>query len=127
MDGNDCKRCVCYRDDMSAIATVGEDHDFTSVSTNANILYTDSMKAIENSDLYTVSPDLQDAKDEYRLAMVQAHSAALYFYVGAEDYKKVNVKDGNSEFDRADNCLKSCNEHVNRADNLLKAIIPNIN
>jgi hypothetical protein len=57
-------------DDINSMSTAAQNYDFTSMSTSANALYTDSQKAMDDSDLYNVSPDLQGAKDEYRLAMV---------------------------------------------------------
>ena len=95
-------------DEIDALATAGDKRDFTSVYIDANILYTYTIKAIENNDLYTVSPELQ------------AHSAAVYYYAGAEAYKKGNVKGGSAEFDQADKYLKSRNEHLAKTSKLLK-------
>jgi hypothetical protein len=95
--------------------------NFTSVSTYANTLYKDSQKAINDSDLYSVSPDLQSAKDEYRLEMVQAKSAAFYIYHGVKAYKKGNTETGDSEMKQAIQSINSVTEHANRAGSLLKA------
>ncbi len=96
-------------------------NDFTLVFTYANILYKDSQKAINDSDLYSVSPDLQSTKDEYQLEMLQAQSAAVYIYYEIEAYKKGNIEAGDSEMKQAIQNITSVTEHANRAANLLKA------
>jgi hypothetical protein len=96
-------------------------NDFKSVFTYANTLYKDSQKAINDSDLYSVSPDLQSTKDEYRLEMVQANRAAVYIYHGVKAYKKGNVEAGNSDMEQAIQSLYSVTKHANRAASLLKA------
>ena len=89
-------------------------NDFTSVSTCANTLDKDSQKAINDSDLYSVSPDLQSAKDEYRLQMVQAKSAAVYIYHGVEAYKKGDIEAGDSDMEQSIHSLNSVTKHANK-------------
>ena len=96
-------------------------NDFTSISTYANTLYKDSQEAINDSDLYSVSPDLQSAKDEYRLQMIQAKSAAVYIYHGVEAYKKGDIEAGDPEMKQAIQSINSITEHANKAAKLLKA------
>ena len=96
-------------------------NDFTSASTYANTLYKDSQKAMNNSNLYNVSSDLQSTKDEYQLEMLQAQSAAVYIYYGIEAYNKGNIEAGESEMKQAIQNITSVTEHANRAANLLKA------
>ncbi len=96
-------------------------NDFTSVSTCANTLDKDSQKTITDSDLYSVSPDLQSAKDEYRLQMIQAKSAAVYIYHGVEAYKKGDIEAGDSEMKQSIQSINSLTEHANKASKLLKA------
>ncbi len=79
------------------INTISSNTDFTSAYTYANTLYKDSQKAMNNSGLYDVSPDLQGAKDEYQLEVLQAQSAAVYIYYGVDAYRKRNIEAGDSE------------------------------
>ncbi len=101
--------------DMKSLTTAAKNYDFTSASTYAAILYTDSQKAIEDSDLYNVSPDLQVAKDEYRLAMVQANRIAVYANSGVEEYNNGNFESINTDLKQAIECVKSYNEHIKKA------------
>ena len=66
--------------------------DFTLASTYANTLYEDSQKAMNNSGLYNVSPDLQGAKDEYQLEALQVQSAGVYIHYGVNAYRKRNLE-----------------------------------
>ena len=107
---------------LKNIDLTSDNPDFTSTSTYANALYTDSQKAMDDSDLYNVSNDLQGAKDEHQLAMVQAQSAAVYIIHGVEEYKKGNFEAGNSEMKQAVPNIKSFREHDDRATSLSKVI-----
>ena len=111
---------VCVSDmkqvdnDIKSLTTAAKNYDFTSASTYAAILYTDSHKAIEDSDLYNVSPDLQGAKDEYNLAMIQANRVAAYANSGVEEYNNGNFEAINADLKRAIECIKSYNEHIKK-------------
>ena len=105
---------------MKYLGTALNNTNFTSVFTYANTLYTDSQKALDDSALYNVSPDLQGAKDEYQLSMVQLQSAAFYVHSGVETYKKGNAEAGNFEMKQAVPSINSFREHFSRAQNLLK-------
>ncbi len=106
---------------LMKINLTSENPNFMSASAYANPLYTDSQKAMNDSDLYNVSFDLQSAKDEHQLAMVQAQSAAVNIISGIEAYKKGNVEAGNSEMEQAVPNIKSFREHDDRATSLSKA------
>ena len=101
--------------DMKSLTTAAKNYDFTSASTYAAILYTDSHKAIDDSDLYNVSPDLQGAKDEYQLAMAQASQVAVYANSGVEEYNNRNFEAINTDLKQAIECVKSYNEHIKKA------------
>jgi|ERR1035437_676432 hypothetical protein len=96
-------------------------NNFASIPTYANTLYKDSQKAINDSDLYSVSPDLQSTKDGYRLQMIQAKSAAVYIYHGIEAYKKGDIEAGDYEMEQSIQSINSITEHANKASKLLKA------
>ena len=101
--------------DMKYLTTAAKNYDTTSLSTYAATLYTDSQKAIDDSDFYNVSPYLQDAKKEYRLAMVQANRIAVYANSGVEEYNNGNFEAINSDLKQAIECVKSYNEHIKKA------------
>jgi O-glycosyl hydrolase len=83
-------------------------------------LYTDSQKAIENSDLCNVSPDLQDTKAEYRLAMIQANKVAIYANSGIGEYNNENFGAVNSDVKQVIECVKSYNEHIKKTAKISK-------
>ena len=88
---------------------------------HANSLFIDSQKAMDDSDLYSVSPDLQGIKDEYRSAMVQANWAAYYISTGIEDSNKGDTKTATSDLNQAVQNMKSCTEHTNNLNKMLKS------
>lgn len=107
--------------DMKYVSSAITKNDYTSLSIYANSLFTDSQKAMDDSDLYSVSPDLQGTKDEYRLAMVQANWAAYYISTGINDFNNGDVQTATSDFNQATQDMKSCGEHANKATKLLNA------
>lgn len=114
-------------DDMKSLTTAAKNYDFASASTYTTILYTDSHKAIEDSNLYNVSPDLQGSKDEYRSAMLQANKVAVYANSGVEAYNNRNFVSLNSNVKQATECVKSYNEHIKKAVKLSKNSKPTKN
>jgi hypothetical protein len=104
--------------DIKYLTTAAKNYDTTSLSTYAGILYTDSKKAIDDSDLYNISPDLQNAKNEYRLAMVQANQVAGYATSGIEEYNNGNFGAVQSNLEQATKFMNSYNEHMKKANKL---------
>ena len=106
---------------MKDASRAKSNHDFTSLSTYAGIMHRDCQKAIDNSDLYNVSPDLQGTKDEYRLALVQNKLYAMYTRMAADEYNKGNKEGGDSYSKQATQCETSFIQHITKATNLLTA------
>ena len=86
-------------------------------SVYANSLFTDSQKAIDDSDSYQVSPDLQGANDEFRIVMVGANWAVFYISAGIEEYNKGNMQVATSDFNQATLIMKSNQQDVNNVTN----------
>jgi hypothetical protein len=97
-----------------------KNHDLTSLSTYAGMLSTDNRTAIDDSDLYNVSPDLQGAKDEYLLSLVHSKAAAIYIIYGVEAYNKGNNTAASSDLAQASQYMNSSDKHAHRAASLLK-------
>jgi hypothetical protein len=103
---------------LKNIDLTSENPYFMSASTYANALYTDSQKAMDDSDLYDVSSNLQGAKDEYHLAMAQANMVSVYANFGVEEYNNGNFVSSNSDVKQAIECVKSYNEHITKVAKL---------
>lgn len=69
--------------------------------------------------MYSVSPELQGAKDEYRIAMVQANWCAVYTAIAINDINNGNTDDAITSMNQAAEALKSCNKHTMTANSLL--------
>ena len=84
-------------------------------------LFTDSQQAIDDSDKYSVSPDLQDIKDEYGLAMVQANWAAVFINTGIEELNNGDTQDATSNIEQATENMESFGQHVQKMNKMLDA------
>ena len=105
---------------MNYISDAATNSDYMALSIYANALFKDSQKAMDNSDLYKVSPDLQGTKNEYRLSMVDANWAAFYLSAGVEDRNKGDIQTASSDLNQATQLMKSSGQHANNVTVLLK-------
>lgn len=106
--------------DLKYISDAATNSDYTALSIYANSLFKDSQKAMDNSNLYKVSPDLQGTKNEYRLSMVDANWAAFYLSAGVEDRNKGDIQTASSDLNQATQLLESSEQHANNVTALLK-------
>lgn len=113
--------------DMTGIDVAMEHSDTQSLSTYGGYLYTDSQKAIDDSNLYDVSPHLQDAKDEYNSAMEQAEWAGAYYQTAIKEYDKGNEKNAKSDLTKATQSKENYAKHLYKLYNLLKNDDKNVN
>lgn len=107
--------------DLEDMSKAENDKDYTSLSIYANSLFTDSQKAIDDNDLYNVSPDLQGTKDEETLALVQLNLYAKYTHMAAEEYKNGNEEGGASYSKQANQYAISYSQNIKKATELLAA------
>lgn len=116
---------ACWRnapivaDDLRGYADAASNTDYSSLATYSDLLYRDSQTALNESEMYSVSPDLQKAKDEYRLAMVQANWCAVYTGIAINYINDGNTDGAITSMNQAAEALKSCNEHTTTANRLL--------
>jgi hypothetical protein len=98
--------------DLSDAAMAG---DYYTLGTQASSLYDLSQMAIDESDKYTVSPELEDAQTEYRIAMVNFNWAGLFAYTGSEDAINGNYDESTANILQATDNIKTANEHLQTA------------
>lgn len=77
--------------DLKNISTAARDLDIYSLSTSSTFLEGHTKVAIEDSDSYVVSPEMQHGKDEYRAGLVDANNAATFYKLAA-----VYINDGDT-------------------------------
>jgi len=106
-------------DDLKGYAKAASNTDYSSLATYTDLLYQDSQTALDESDMYAVSPELQGVKDEYKIAMVQANWCAVHTAIAINDINNGNTDDAVTSMNQAADALKSCNEHTTTANRLL--------
>lgn len=107
--------------DLKNVGSAAQKSDLTTLSTYSNSLLIDSQNAIDNCDLYEVSPELKSAKKEYKSAMVDANKAAYYINLGLEENDKGDAQSATSYFDEATKLMTSIANHSNNYVSLIDA------
>ena len=107
-------------DDASKIGDASADSDFVSVSAYGSALYFDSLKAIEDSNKYEVSPALQPTKDEFEDALHYAREGGSNIVSGIDEINQGRTDEGTKYINAAVSDLNKCTEHTNTANKMLE-------
>lgn len=105
--------------DMQDLSEAANNQDVTSLQIYADKLYESTQDAIDHNDEYDVSPDLQEAQDEFRSGMVSFHSAALTVYAGVEAYNSGDTYGATDSFNTAADLLIAGSERIETCTDLL--------
>ena len=93
-------------DDMSSVSNAAINYDIDDLQKYGAILATDSKSALDESKPYSVSPDLQPAKEKYETSLYNFNQAGYYATLGATE-----LKSGNS--DQATPDIKTATYYTN--------------
>jgi S-layer protein (TIGR01567 family) len=116
-----CRRnSAIVADDLNGYANAAGNTDYSSLATYTDLLYADSQTALDESNMYSVSPDLQSVKEEYEKAMVQANWCAVYTAIAINDINNGNTDDAITSMNQAAEALKAGNEHTAKVNRLLE-------
>ncbi len=98
--------------DLNTVGNAAEKGWINSLGTYSKILFEDTQLAIDESDLYTVSPELQYAKDEYRLTMVACNWAGLCYCSAVDEMNAGNVDQATEYLNTGTEFLTSGQGHL---------------
>lgn len=126
-DNNWIEKCLndstkVSRDIKSVLVPI-KNNDLEGLSKCADKITADSQAAIDTSNSYKVSSDLQPIKDEYNLGMEQAGQFAIIMYKLVEDAKNGTDEDVKSDWNKAAEPIRSYNQHINSVNNQLLIFI----
>ncbi len=99
--------------DLSNYGEAASNTDFNSLSTYSALLFQDTQAALDDNKLYTVSPELQDMKNEYRLMMVNFNWAGFWTTASIEEINNGNIDQATEYLEQATESLNTGNEHLN--------------
>lgn len=105
--------------DMTNLGNAASNMDVSGMTTYADRLYTSTNDAIETSDSYTVSSDLQPVQKEYRLGMVAYNWAALMCYDAIDALNYGDSAGSTESFEKATEFMDSGTEHITKCSTLL--------
>ena len=108
--------------DLEKFSEAATNNDYNSLAKYSDFLYKDSQSALDENDLYSVSPSLQNAKEEYRLMMVQANWAAVYTTLAINALNQGNNDEGIKNTKLATEALESCSQHGEKFKMLIDAM-----
>ncbi|AKB35299.1 hypothetical protein MSSAC_0709 [Methanosarcina siciliae C2J] len=102
--------------DLDGISNATNNSDYVALAVYAQQTVNDTQNAIQENDQYTVSPKLQDAQNEWRLALQDYNAAGQFLLQGANDAKNGTM--GTEYFLNASISRNSGTEHLKNASEL---------
>ena len=110
------KHLKILKTDLDGVSSAANTSDYTTLAVYAQCIVNDTQNAIEENDQYTVSPKLQDAQKEWRVALQDYNSAGQFLLQGANEAK--NGTGGAENFQKAGTFSDSGTDHLKRASEL---------
>jgi len=95
--------------------------DWYTALADLNIYKLDLDKAIASSDSFTVSPELQSCKNEYRLGLIDDDNAALLMKTAISLLTAGDFKSSSDTMDLVSDDFRSANSHYDNVTNLLSS------
>jgi len=110
------KNLRILKTDLDGISNATNNSDYTALAVYAQQTVNDTQNAIQENDQYTVSPKLQDAQNEWRVALQDYNSAGQFLLQGANEAK--NGTGGAEYFLNASISRNSGTDHLKNASEL---------
>lgn len=110
------KHLRILKTDLDNVSNATNNSDYTTLAVYAQQIVNDTQNAIQENDQYTVSPKLQDAQKEWRLALQDYNSAGHFLLQGADEAKNGIV--GAENFQKAITFRNSGTDHLKKASEL---------
>ena len=101
--------------DLNNVSTATHSIDYYSISESATFLEAHTKTAIEESDSYVVSPELQPARDEYRAGLVDINNAATYLILAVSYLKNGDTASASQALQAANDKIDSFGNHLTNA------------
>lgn len=83
------KQLRILKTDLDGVSSAANNSNYTALTVYAQQTVNDTQNAIQENDQYTVSPKLQNAQKEWRLALQDYNSAGHLLLQGANEVKNV--------------------------------------
>jgi hypothetical protein len=112
---NSAKNIFTISQDFNNISTASKNTDIYSLAVFAVFLSSHTKSAIQESDLYTVSSDLQAGKEEYSAGLVDANNAATFTTLAVKYINSGDTASATQAFQTATNKIQSCGKHFDNA------------
>lgn len=105
--------------DLELVSNAVMENDYLSILLYTKPVFANSQKAIEDSEMYSVSPYLQLAKDEFRLAMILVNWAAYYLDAGIEEMNNGDQQVSTYYLEQAITNIESFHQHMDNSNTML--------
>lgn len=110
------KHLRVLKTDLDGVSNATNNSDYTMLAVYAQQIVNDTQNAIQENDQYNVSPKLQDAQKEWRLALQDYNSAGQFLLQGANEAKNGTI--GAENFQKAITFRNSGTDHLKKASEL---------
>lgn len=105
--------------DMTNVAEAADNLDYVSLSNSGSALYYDSVAAIDESNMYEVSPALQPTKDEFEEALYDSRDAGSNTVSGIYEFNQGRTDESVKLLTLAIDNIDDCQTHMETAIRML--------
>ena len=105
--------------DMTSVSAAASSSDYVSLSNYGSALYYDSIAAIDDSNMYDVSPALQPTKDEFEKAIYDSRDAGSNIVSGMYELNQGRTDESIKYLTLAADNTDECQRHTETATRLL--------
>jgi Telomeric repeat-binding factor 2. len=112
---------MIFTNDTAQITNAANNKDFYTASSACEKYKQDIATEIKNTDNFTVSPDLQGCKDEYKLALLNDYNAATFMNSGMNQLTSGDLGTSAVTTNMGTEELRLANSHYDNVTLLMKA------
>lgn len=117
---NSCSnQMILLQDDMNNVGEAATNLNSGDLQKYGTALTTDSKNALDESQSYSVSPNLQPAKEKYETALYDFNQAGYYTTLGSTQFKNGNSEQASQNFETATTYTNWGNTNLKEAKSLL--------
>ena len=111
---------LIFDNDTIQLSNALDNNDFYTAINCIDKYIQDLETEIKNIDNYTVSPELQSCKDEYKLALIDDYNAATFMKSGITQLTSGNFVESAATIDMGTEGLRLANSHYDNVTSLVK-------
>lgn len=114
------KNAMIFSNDTTQYSNAINNRDFYTASSYLEKYKQDITTELKNIDSFSISPELQSCKEEYKLALLNDYNAATFMKSGISQLTSGNIGTSSATINLGTDELRLANSHYDNVTNLVK-------